>query len=133
MGKAIMIVDDHQKLRNVVRDLLLEAMPDCKIIEAASGEEAVHLTETRTPDIVIMDIRLPGMDGIESARIMHDRKPELKIIMLSIQENDMHRKRARLGGASDYVSKREMHKDLLPAVKRALKETRKQGKGHKTK
>lgn len=123
MGKTIMIVDDHQPLRNALCDLLLEAMPDCKIIEAADGEEAIHLVDTRIPDIVIMDIRLPGIDGVESARIMQDRNPELKVIMLSIQEDDIYRKRSQLAGASDYVTKRNMHKDLFPAVRRVLKET----------
>ncbi len=122
MGKTILVVDDHQPLRESLRALLLEAMPDCSIIEAADGEEAIEFADTKSPDIVIMDIGLPGIDGIETTKIIHARKPELKVVMLSMYEEDNYRQEAKLAGASDYVLKRTMHKDLMPAVKRALKE-----------
>jgi PAS domain S-box-containing protein len=123
LGKTIMVVDDHQPLRESLRALLLEAMPDCSIIEAADGEEAIKIADTKSPDIVIMDIGLPGIDGIETTKIIHARKPELKVVMLSLHEEDNYRQEAKLAGASAYVSKRTMYKDLVTVVKQALKET----------
>ena len=67
MPAAILIVEDHDDVRRTMRDWLLE-FPQCRIIEAASGEEAIALAHVESPRLMIMDIRLPGMNGIETTR-----------------------------------------------------------------
>ena len=68
MPETILIVEDHDDVRRALRDWLELEFPRCRVIEAASGEEAVALIRIESPCLVVMDIRLPGMNGIETTR-----------------------------------------------------------------
>ena len=94
----VFVVDDHRMFREGVR-YRLEQEPDIEVVgEAASAEEAISLVEEADPNIVILDIRLPNMSGIELARIMREKWPDLKILMLSGYDFDQYvRALARLG------------------------------------
>ena len=111
-----MIVDDHKALRVSLRDWLNAEFPQCLIIEAASGEEAVALTQTISPNIIIMDIRLPGIDGIEATRRITISVPAVKVVILTIHEEEIYRANAMDAGASAYISKRRMRTELLPKI-----------------
>ncbi len=68
MSTTILIVEDHDAVRRSLRDWLEVEFPQCRVIEAASGEESIALIQTESPRLVIMDISLPGMSGIEATR-----------------------------------------------------------------
>jgi DNA-binding NarL/FixJ family response regulator len=86
------------------------------VIEAASGEEAIALIRSESPRLVVMDITLPGMNGIEATRQIKATLPSAQIVMLTIHEDDTHRADATGAGASAYVPKRAMQTELLPTL-----------------
>ncbi len=116
MSATILIVEDHDDVRSALRDWLELEFPQCRVIEAASGEEAVALVRTEPPRLVIMDIRLPGMSGIETTRRIKAALPFAQIVMLTILEGDTYRVDATAAGASAYVLKQNMHSELVPTV-----------------
>jgi DNA-binding NarL/FixJ family response regulator len=116
MPATILIVEDHDAVRRALRDWLEVEFPQCRVIEAASGEEAVALVQIESPRLVVMDITLPGMSGIEATRQIKAILPSAQIVMLTIHEDDTHRADATAAGASAYVSKRAMQTELLPTL-----------------
>ena len=118
--KTIMIVEDHPGLRKTLGDWLRAVFPQCLVIEAESGEDAVALGHAAPPHVIVMDIGLPGMNGIETTRAIKTVMPETCVVMLSIYEEDNYRQDARLAGASAYVAKRTMQTDLAPVLQGLL-------------
>ncbi len=116
MPATILIVEDHDAVRRSLRDWLEVEFPQCRVIEAASGEEAVALIQIESPRLVVMDITLPGMSGIEATRQIKAILPSAQIVILTIHEDDTHRADATAAGASAYVSKRAMQTELLPTL-----------------
>jgi DNA-binding NarL/FixJ family response regulator len=116
MPATILIVEDHDEVRRSLQDWLKIEFPQCRVIEAASGEEAIALIQVESPRLVIMDITLPGMNGIEAARQIKATLPSVQIVMLTIHDSDAHRAGAAAAGASAYVSKRAMSTELLPTL-----------------
>ena len=116
MPATILIVEDHDAIRRALRDWLEVEFPQCRVIEAASGEEAIALIRTESPRLVVMDITLPEMNGIEAARQIKAALPSAKIVMLTIHEDDTHRADATAAGASAYVPKRAMQTKLIPTL-----------------
>ena len=108
MTATILIVEDHDAVRKSLRDWLGVEFPQCRAIEAASGEEAIALIRTESPRLVVMDISLPGMSGIEATRQIKAALPSAQVVMLTIHENDTYRADATAAGASAYVPKRVM-------------------------
>jgi CheY-like chemotaxis protein len=115
------VVEDHRDWRKVVR-LLLEMRPEWQIIcEATDGAEAVQRANELTPDLVILDIGLPKLNGIEVARAIRLLSPSSKIIFLS-QETSLDVVQEALGaGAQGYVHKSHAQSDLLPAIDAVLR------------
>jgi DNA-binding NarL/FixJ family response regulator len=113
---TILVVEDHDTVRRALRDWLEVELPQCRVIEAANGEDAVALTSIESPCLVVMDIRLPGMNGIETTRHIKAALPCAQIVMLSILEGDTYRAEATAAGASAYVQKQRMHVELLPTL-----------------
>jgi DNA-binding NarL/FixJ family response regulator len=99
-----------------MRDWLEIEFPQCRVIEAASGEEAITLARIESPRLVVMDIRLPGMNGIETTRQIKAALPLAQIVMLTIHTGDIYRADARAAGASAYVTKPRMHRELVPTL-----------------
>ena len=116
MTATILIVEDHDAVRRSLRDWLKVEFPQCRVIEAASGEEAIVLIQVESPRLVVMDISLPGMSGIEATRQIKAALPSAQIVMLTIHENDTYRADATTAGASAYVPKRVMQTELIPTL-----------------
>jgi DNA-binding NarL/FixJ family response regulator len=116
----LLIVEDHDMVRASLLDWLRVTFPafDCR--EAQNGEDAVAMALAHPPAIILMDIGLPGMNGIEAARRIKTASPQTHVIMLSIHEDAHYRADAAAAGASAYVPKGRMHTDLIPIVKKLL-------------
>ncbi len=113
----VLLVDDHTLFREGVRALLSTA-PDIEVIgEAADGKQAIELAEELSPDIVVMDLVMPGMTGIQAAQHLHDRHPDMKILILSMYDDDEYVCQILKAGASGYVLKRAASEDLLRAIR----------------
>lgn len=117
---SILIVEDHDGVRSALHKWLADEFPGDRILDARTGEEAVDLAHAQRPDIVLMDISLPGMNGIEATRRIKAVVPEVSVIMLTIHEDPVYRTEATAAGASAYVSKGNMLATLIPAVSALL-------------
>jgi DNA-binding NarL/FixJ family response regulator len=119
MGTAVrvLLVDDHAVVREGYRRLL-ERTPEIEVVaEAATGEEAYRVFCDLSPDVVVMDINLPGMSGIEVARRMLAREPDARILVFSMHEDALFGSRALQAGARGYVTKASAPEVLVEAVK----------------
>jgi DNA-binding NarL/FixJ family response regulator len=116
MSMTILIVEDHDDVRRAMRDWLEVEFPRCRVIEAASGEEAIVMARIESPRLVVMEIRLPGMNGIETTRQIKAALPCVQIVMLTVHTSDIYRADARAAGASAYVTKQRMHSELVPTL-----------------
>jgi CheY-like chemotaxis protein len=116
MPATILIVEDYDNVRRVMRDWLEIEFPQCRVIEAASGEEAITLARIESPRLVVMDMHLPGMNGIETTRQIKAALPLAQIVMLTIHTGNIYRADARAAGASAYVTKQRMHRELVPTL-----------------
>jgi len=117
----IVLADDHTVMRNGLR-LLLERQPNLQVVgEAADGRQAVALSESANPDVVIMDIGMPNLNGIEAARQIVSHNPRTAIAILSMHSDESYVIRALKAGARAYLLKDSAEADLLAAV-RALSE-----------
>lgn len=116
MAETLLIVEDHDAVRRGLRNWLKVEFPDCRVIEAASGEEAVVLTRTESPQLVIMDIRLPGMNGLEATQRIKANVPTAQIVMLTLHNDDVYRAAAAAAGASAYVPKQAASSELIPTL-----------------
>ena len=116
----ILIADDHDVVRSGLR-VLLRTSPDFSIVgEASDGEEAVRLTEKSTPDVVIMDISMPTLDGIAATKIIKERFPDVKVIILTVHEDEEYAYQVLRAGASGYVLKNAGKKDIFRAIESAM-------------
>jgi DNA-binding NarL/FixJ family response regulator len=113
MPATILIVEDHDAVRRALRDWLEAEFPQCRVTEATSGEEAIALLRTESPRLVVMDISLPGMNGIEATRQIKATLPSAQIVVLTVHEDDTYRADATAAGASAYVPKRAMQTELV--------------------
>jgi DNA-binding NarL/FixJ family response regulator len=116
MAQTILIVEDHDVLRDTLQQWLGAVFPHCHFLEAKSGEEALCVSRERAPDLVLMDVGLPQMNGIEATRHIKAHAPQTRVIMLTIQEDAVYRADAKAAGADGYVPKRTMQRELLPLL-----------------
>ncbi len=113
----ILIVDDHAIVREGLRTLL-EAQPDIEVVgEATDGEEAVNKTQEIQPDIVLMDITMPGMNGLEATRQIKQKNPDAKILVLTMHEGDEYFFKFLDAGASGYFIKGGSSTELISALR----------------
>lgn len=114
-----MIVDDHEVVRNGIR-AYLETVKDFHVIaEAASGEEAVKLVSEHIPDIVLLDLIMPGMDGVESTRRIKLISPRTQVVVLTSYHEDVHIFPALKAGAISYILKDMKMERLVEVLHRA--------------
>lgn len=100
----VLIVDDISNTRESIRRLL-EFENDIEVIgEAADGPEALRLADSR-PDIILMDINMPGMDGIHTTELLVTRIPESTVVMMSVQGDQAYVRRAMMAGAKEFIIK----------------------------
>jgi DNA-binding NarL/FixJ family response regulator len=113
----VMLVDDHHMFREGVASLLARAGDIVLIGEAATGEDAIRLAETLLPDIVLMDVKMPGMGGIEATRAIVTCSPHIGVIMLTMFEDDESVFAALKAGARGYVLKDADRGTLMRAIR----------------
>jgi DNA-binding NarL/FixJ family response regulator len=116
-----LIVDDHEVVREGLR-LALSRAPHVRVIgEATDGASAVTLYERRKPDVVIMDIRMPGMDGLEATSAITSRDPSAKILIFTAYSERMLLSRGLESGAKGYILKEAPHETLLRAIEKVAR------------
>jgi DNA-binding NarL/FixJ family response regulator len=112
----LVLADDHALLREGLK-ALLAANGDIRIVgEAGDGREAVRLAQALKPDLLVMDISMPDLNGVEAVRLVREKSPQTKIIMLSMHSTAEHVYRALEAGASAYVLKESAAAQLLTAI-----------------
>ena len=117
----LLLVEDHEVVRAGIK-MLLENQPDLVIVgEARDGAEAIGLSRSLVPDVIVMDLTLPDISGIEITRQLKQEKPELAIVALTIHEDDQYFFAMLQAGASGYVPKRAASEDLINAIRTASK------------
>ena len=115
----VLVVDDVAETRENIRKLL-QFETDIEVVGTArTGREAVQLTEELKPDVILMDINMPDMDGISATELIRQRNPVSQIIILSVQGDPNYMRRAMLAGARDFLTKPPMADELISAVRRA--------------
>lgn len=113
----VMLADDHGILRAGLR-ALLGMEPDIEVVgEAADGQEAVTLAQALRPDVVVMDLLMPRMDGLEATRQICTRLPETRVLVLTMQTEDHYLLRVLEAGGSGYVLKRSADNELIAAIR----------------
>jgi DNA-binding NarL/FixJ family response regulator len=116
----ILVADDHEVMRMGIRNLL-ESVPNWTVSgEAGTGREAVELALQSSPDIIIMDITMPEMNGFEAAAQIAERRPDIPVIMFSLHLSEDVVSRFKTGPIRGAVSKSEAGRDLLEAVRSVL-------------
>jgi DNA-binding NarL/FixJ family response regulator len=113
----ILIVDDHPLLREGIVSLVEKQADMLIVAEASNGQEAIQLFQQHIPDITLMDLRLPGMDGIDAMTSIIAQFPEAKIIVLTTFSGDTQILRALKAGARGYLLKELLRKELLEAIR----------------
>ncbi|MGA9120828.1 MAG: response regulator transcription factor, partial [Bacteroidota bacterium] len=116
----ILIADDHGVVRSGVRALLQSSSEYRVVAEAADGEEAIALAKRHAPDIVMMDISMPKMNGIEATRVLRKEVPGARIIILTVHEDEEYVYQMLKAGASGYVLKSAGKKEIFAAIDSAL-------------
>ncbi|HEY4827112.1 MAG TPA: response regulator transcription factor [Solirubrobacteraceae bacterium] len=117
----ILLADDHAVVRHGLR-MVLDAQPDMEVVaEAGDGIEAVRRGLEDDVDLAVVDITMPRMTGLHAARELHRHRPKLRILMLSMHENERYLYEALKAGASGYVLKTVADRDLVEAVRAAMR------------
>ncbi len=113
----VMLVDDHAVVRMGFK-MLLETSDDIKVIaEAENGEEAIKFYMEHKPNVIVMDITMPGMGGMEAIERILTKDSSAKILVLSAHEDSVHPKRVLNAGAMGYVTKRSAAEELIKAIR----------------
>jgi len=113
---TILIVEDHDTLRDSLKKWLVASFPNCDFLDVKDGENAVDIAKVEKLDIVIMDIGLPGISGIEATRHIRHALPETKVIILTIHDVLDYRNDAAEAGAFAFVPKHKMYEKLIPLI-----------------
>lgn len=114
----VLLADDNAQFRGVLRQLL-ERDPEIDVVaEAANGAEAIALAEEHRPDVVLMDVSMPNLDGVEATYALKARFPDLTVLMLSIGNKDQEIEAGLAGGASEYLIKGAPATEIVDAIKR---------------
>lgn len=116
----ILIADDHDIVRKGLRQILSEHYSGANILEVSDGLQLVELATTAAWDIVISDISMPKMNGIEAIKIIKKSKPETRILMLSIHSEDQYALRVFKAGALGYMTKDMAEQELVNAVEKVV-------------
>jgi DNA-binding NarL/FixJ family response regulator len=121
---TILVVDDHPIMRLGVT-AIINAQSDMRVCaQAGSGEEAVRVFKKHRPDITLMDLRLPGMSGLDALRVIRQEDPHAKCVVLTTYEGDEDIHQALVAGALGYIIKGMSHETLVDALRRAHAGTR---------
>lgn len=120
MKKKILLVDDHEDFRAAVKSYLKMQVLDLDIYEANTGEMGVIKASCLKPDIVLMDINLPNITGLEAARHIKEDHPDCNIIILTVFDVESFRQAANKIIVKDFIGKNDIYDRLLPTIKKCL-------------
>jgi DNA-binding NarL/FixJ family response regulator len=115
-NRIALVVDDHDAVRHALCERIKASFDRVELREAGTVEEALKIVDTEKIDIVLMDIRLPGMDGIAGTRVVLERSPHTSVVVISIFDDSSHRSAASRAGAKAYVCKRAIGRELIPVL-----------------
>ncbi len=119
----LLIVDDHDLMREATR-LMLEGAPDVEVVgEAVNGAHALALCRQLRPDLVLMDVRMPEMDGLTATRAIKEELPAISVLLLTVYESEDYRREGASVGAAGYILKDASRQQLLGAVRKALSQS----------
>jgi DNA-binding NarL/FixJ family response regulator len=113
----VLVADDHRLVRAGIRAVLAGAADIEVVGEAASGREAVRLTMDRDPDVVVMDISMGDMDGIEATRLLACTRKRTKVLVVSVHDESQYIAEAIEAGAAGYLLKTLAHRELVPLIR----------------
>jgi DNA-binding NarL/FixJ family response regulator len=117
----ILVADDHAIVRSGLKTVL-DAQPDFRVVaEAADGAEAVREALTGDIDLAILDVAMPKLTGIQAAAELHKRRPELRLLMLSMYDSEQFLFESLRAGASGYVLKSDADQDIVDACRRTMR------------
>jgi DNA-binding NarL/FixJ family response regulator len=115
----VLVVDDHVVVREGIK-MVLTTDPELKVVgEASSGEEAVDRVKELKPQVVVMDIAMPGLSGFEATRLIREQNPDVKVLALTVHDSEAYVFQMLQAGATGYVLKRASSADVIQAVKAA--------------
>jgi len=117
----ILVVENDPRVRQLIMEWINHSDLECRFAEADGSKAAFAQVKNEPPDVILMDISMPYVDGIQTTRVIHRIAPEIPVVMLTIMEESHYKAEARKAGALDFVNKREMTTRLLPVLKRVLK------------
>jgi len=129
MAIRILIVDDHAKIRNVLWRHLQDEEDFVVVGEAVDGRDGVAKAEELLPDVILMDVAMPEMDGIDATRLISERLPQVKVMMISIYNSSDHCLRAMRAGAQGYLLKESIAVEVTPAIRTIMSGQRYFGEG----
>ena len=113
----LLIVDDHAFIRRGVQ-AILQSFPEWELCgEAGDGEEAVRLAEVLKPEVILMDVTMPGLNGIEATRVIRKSQPKIKIVLLTLHESTEILRNGFRAGATGYLLKADAEQELLKALR----------------
>lgn len=118
-GVSVLLAEDHALVRSGIRSLL-EAARAQVVAEASDGREAVRLAAQLRPEVIFMDVAMPGLNGIEAARQIHQAAPDVRIVMLSMHADRQYIYESARAGACGYVIKDAAFTELLAAIEAVL-------------
>lgn len=118
----VVIVDDHLVVREGLKQLLEVGNEIEVVAEASSGLECIDIIEKTVPDVVFMDIKMPGINGIEITRLLTEKHPNIKIIILTIYDDDQYVTEAIKAGAKAYLLKNTTRKQLMEVIRHVLQD-----------
>jgi two-component system, NarL family, invasion response regulator UvrY len=116
----ILIADDHPVVREGVKQIIRELISFSNIEDASNGDEALHLIEMNEYDLVILDISMPGKNGLDILKALKDKSERVPILVLSIHQEEQYAIRALKLGASGYICKDSVYEEMAVAIKKIM-------------
>ena len=113
----VLIADDHALIREGLAELLKQSADIEVVAQASDGREALRLAEQLKPDVAVLDIMMPGLNGIDATTVLADRVPSLKVVMLSMHGGAQHVMLALAAGARGYLLKQSASREIAPALR----------------
>lgn len=120
MAIRLLLVDDDAGFRSTLRQLLEQRVEAQVLGEAGNGEDAIRLTNDLRPDVVLMDLAMPRMNGLEATRQLKTHWPDLAVVILTVHDEDAYRRTALAAGATAFLQKKMLAVDLWPTLVRIL-------------
>ena len=120
MDIRLLLVDDDAGFRETLRQLLTQRKEAIILGEAGDGEEALRLTMNLQPDVILMDLAMPRMNGLEATRRLKARRSDLGVIILTVHDDEAYRRTALAAGAEAFLVKKTLGVDLWPTLERVF-------------